>query len=50
MDALYPGAKFILTVRDEDKWLASNLKHFGTDPLADARADLRARPRLPEGP
>lgn len=32
MDALYPGARFILTVRDEDKWFASNLKHFGTDP------------------
>ena len=32
MDALYPDAKFILTVRDEDKWFASNLKHFGTDP------------------
>ncbi len=31
MDGLYPGSKFILTVRDEDKWYSSNLKHFGTE-------------------
>jgi hypothetical protein len=28
MDRLHPGSKFILTLRDEDKWLESNLKHF----------------------
>ena len=28
MDALHPGAKFILTLRDEDRWYESNLKHF----------------------
>jgi hypothetical protein len=29
MDALHPGSKFILTVRDEDKWYASSRNHFG---------------------
>jgi hypothetical protein len=28
MDARYPGAKFILTVRDPDRWIASNAGHF----------------------
>jgi hypothetical protein len=28
MDALHPGAKFILTLRDEDRWFESALKHF----------------------
>lgn len=28
MDVLHPGSKFILTLRDEDKWFDSNLKHF----------------------
>jgi len=26
----YPDAKFILTVRDPDKWYTSSLRHFGT--------------------
>ena len=28
LDAAYPGSKFILTMRDEDQWLASVEKHF----------------------
>jgi hypothetical protein len=29
MDALHPGSKFILTVRDPQKWYDSNRNHFG---------------------
>ena len=29
MDALHPGSKFVLTVRDPDRWLASAVRHFG---------------------
>ena len=28
MDRLHPGSKFILTLRDEEKWFESNRKHF----------------------
>ena len=28
MDALYPGSKFILTVRDPERWLASSVRDF----------------------
>ena len=28
MDALHPGSKFILTLRDEQKWYESNRNHF----------------------
>jgi hypothetical protein len=28
MDTLHPGSKFILTLRDEDEWFDSNLRHF----------------------
>ena len=28
-DAMFPGAKFILTARDPDKWYSSVCKHFG---------------------
>jgi hypothetical protein len=28
MDKLHPGSKFILTLRDEDRWFESNQKHF----------------------
>jgi hypothetical protein len=31
MDAMYPGSRFILTVRDPDKWLSSVVRHFGVD-------------------
>lgn len=31
MDKAFPGSKFILTVRDTGKWLASIVGHFGTD-------------------
>ncbi|WP_274475253.1 sulfotransferase family protein [Mangrovimonas aestuarii] len=31
LDKAYPNSKFILTVRDEDKWLYSAKKHFGKD-------------------
>lgn len=30
LDAAYPGSKFILTVRDEESWLNSAKKHFGS--------------------
>lgn len=30
LDAWAPGAKFVLTRRDTDRWYASMLKHFGT--------------------
>ncbi|WES62882.1 sulfotransferase [Microbacter sp. GSS18] len=30
LDELYPGSRFILTVRDTDKWLTSQQRHFGT--------------------
>ncbi|MEX0285789.1 MAG: sulfotransferase family protein [Paracoccaceae bacterium] len=37
MDQLWPEARFILTVRDTDSWLASVLDHFGTttSPMRD---------------
>jgi hypothetical protein len=31
MDKTFPGSKFILTVRDPQKWVASVAKNFGTD-------------------
>jgi hypothetical protein len=30
MDAMWPGAKFILTTRDPEAWIASQVKYFGT--------------------
>lgn len=30
MDELHPGSRFILTVRDEDKWYSSMVRHFGS--------------------
>jgi len=30
-DAMFPGAKFILTARDPDKWYNSVCKHFGDE-------------------
>lgn len=30
MDALHPGSKFILTVRDSEAWIKSVVRHFGT--------------------
>lgn len=29
LDEAYPGSKFILTVRDPDKWIGSVVNHFG---------------------
>ncbi|MGB8622121.1 MAG: sulfotransferase family protein [Paracoccaceae bacterium] len=31
MDAMWPEARFVLTVRESDGWLKSQLRHFGTD-------------------
>lgn len=31
LDAAVPGSRFVLTVRDPDRWLASVVGHFGTD-------------------
>lgn len=30
MDAMWPDAKFILSLRDPDRWVASQVRHFGT--------------------
>jgi len=35
LDAAFPDAKFILTLRDADRWMASVLRHFG-----DTRSDV----------
>jgi hypothetical protein len=32
LDAAFPGSRFILTVRDTDKWYASISSHFGANP------------------
>lgn len=32
MDELYPGSKFILIIRDTDKWIASAVKDFASFP------------------
>lgn len=31
LDARYPGSKFILTLRDPESWIKSQLKHFGSN-------------------
>ena len=31
LDNAYPGSKFVLTIRDHDKWFESVEKHFGTE-------------------
>jgi hypothetical protein len=30
LDRSYPGSKFILTVRDSERWIESQLRHFGS--------------------
>ena len=30
LDAAFPGSKFILTIRDESKWIKSAVRHFGS--------------------
>ena len=37
LDRRFPGSKFILTVRDERRWLASAVRYFG-----ESESDLRA--------
>lgn len=37
LDRRFPGSRFILTVRDEQRWLASVMRYFG-----DTESDLRA--------
>lgn len=37
LDLAFPDAKFILTLRDPDRWLASVLRHFGDNPGEMAR-------------
>ena len=34
LDETYPGSKFVLTVRDPDRWLASVVNHFKDLPIA----------------
>ena len=31
LDEQYPNSRFILTLRDPDSWIRSQVKHFGTD-------------------
>ncbi len=31
LDRKYPGSKFILTIREEDRWINSVVNHFGND-------------------
>ncbi len=38
LDQRYPGSKFILTVRDVDKWLASVRGHWERYPIEDNRS------------
>lgn len=35
LDREFPGSKFILTVRDEDRWIRSVTDHFGEGVIAD---------------
>ena len=47
LDQAYPGSKFILTVRDEHKWLKSALAHLQKNTTAEGRAmdaELPLRP------
>lgn len=30
LDQAFPGSRFVLTMRDEESWLKSNLNHFGS--------------------
>ncbi|MCA9553026.1 MAG: hypothetical protein KC933_23520 [Myxococcales bacterium] len=36
LDARYPGSRFILTVRDPDRWLKSLVNHFGGQEAPDS--------------
>lgn len=36
LDARYPGSRFILTVRDTDRWLKSLVNHFGGQDAPDS--------------
>ncbi|MEO9594765.1 sulfotransferase family protein [Rhodopirellula bahusiensis] len=31
MDKMFPGSKFVLTIRDSDAWIQSITKHFGSE-------------------
>jgi hypothetical protein len=41
LDILYPGSKFILTLRDRDSWLESCRKHWARVPLETADPTVR---------
>jgi Sulfotransferase domain len=45
LDALYPGSRFILTVRDIQSWLASTERFFAKDPhpVESWRQEVRLR-------
>ncbi len=49
MDALWPEAKFVLTWRDPQKWVASQVKHFGTAVTPMREAIYGAGRGCPEG-
>ena len=41
LDVIYPGSKFILTVREREAWLASCRKHWDRSGMAGAQASVR---------
>ncbi len=48
-DQKYPGTKFILTLRETDKWLNSAVRHFGTRETAMRRWIYGAEHGCPAG-
>lgn len=40
LDRLYPGSKFIFTLREKETWLKSMENHFGKNPLPKVLPDL----------
>ena len=49
LDRKFPGNKFILTIRDTDKWLNSAVRHFGRKETAMRRWIYGAEYGCPEG-
>ena len=40
LNVLYPGSKFILTLREKEAWLTSMENHFGKNPLSGTLPDF----------
>ncbi|MEO1580977.1 MAG: sulfotransferase family protein [Pseudomonadota bacterium] len=49
LDARYPGSKFVLTERDADGWVRSQVKHFGTRTTPMRKMIYGADAGAPEG-